>query len=253
MVKKAIAVFLVSAALAGFSACGLEEYYYLEPVAEGRVTTSISQATIALPGSGADGYSNFSNFIIFYRIYLSDYQIDGVSKDDTATMSSINGSLSSAYNAIKPHTDVTSSTVNTSIGDLFRNYQFYELALEGINIEGVLSGSSLGNTMDINFPPNRGATMRLNGNEYNLYRSTNGGVFKPEPDRYFFNSPELRDRNNLKPTLSADVTDKSQVAADQLRYSYVLMYIAAYGRYTLNFFYSRPTFVGIFRLAERTN
>jgi hypothetical protein len=165
----------------------------------------------------------------------------------------------SDYNAIYPSTDTTNTTsVNTSVGSLFRNRRYYELALEGTDIRNVLSDSSFGRRAVINFPQNPGIYPALditdNANNiiasYSLHRSNGEGIFEPVPDRYFLNSSDLNSSSNITATRNMDIADRSGAPVSP-RYTYVSMYIVVSGmddNYTP--IYSNPTFIGILRLPE---
>ena len=252
MIKKRFLI-LFPVLCAVFCSCGLEAYYYIAPVPKDSITMELSNtATIKLPSSSYEGYSSyFTNFIIFYRVYISDTNQD--TKIDTETlMETINRSLRDDWRAIYPSTDITSTTVNTSIGTLFSNRKYYTLELEGQDINSRLSNASLGATLAINFPTLNGVrpTMAINGTPYTLYRTNNGGVLKPEPDRYFLNSPDLYSSANTQDAnKNADVADKSGISPSP-RYTYVSMYIAAQGQDYLTYFYSMPTWIGVFKLPQ---
>jgi hypothetical protein len=83
-----------------------------------------------------------------------------------------------------------------------------------------------------------------------LKRSNGGGVFTPVPsNRYFLNTGELNDSNNIKPTVNADVVTISSPVGSQ-RHAYVLLYIVTSGLNEQSYtpIFSIPTFVGIFLL-----
>jgi hypothetical protein len=232
----------------------MESYYYLEPVPAGNITVNDNTAaTIRLPklDISTSGFYYFKNFTIFYRIYISGVPYSGTIQASNDVLNLINPSLLSDYTAIYPSTDITSTTVNTSIGALFKNRRYYELALQDTDIRGALSNSSLGRAAVINFPPNPGSipTLTINGVSHNLFRSNGEGTFEPVPDRYFLNSADLNASANVSTTRNADVADRSGTLAN--RYTYVSLYIVVTGmddNYTP--IYSNPTFIGILRLPE---
>jgi hypothetical protein len=192
--------------------------------------------------------------MIFYRIYISDS--NPVARIDTPELrSSINSTLNSDYNGLYSYTDITSTTVNTSnLDSTFNNRKYFKLELDDRDINRVLSGNSLGKTLEIAFPPNNGVkpTLELDGDSYSLYRAVLGtGLnFTPKPDRYFLNHPDLRNSANATNEINADVATNSNVDSE---HTYVSMYIAAVGT-TLEMpprtIYSQPTFIGIFKLAN---
>jgi hypothetical protein len=233
----------------------MESYYYLPPVPAGNIHLESlnTAATIDLPNldTSTGGFYYFKNFTIFYRIYVSGEPNAVVNQFSSEVLNVINPTLWQDYNAIYPSTDITSTTVNTSIGSLFRNRKYYELALEDAEIRNVLSASSLGNTIVIDFPTVTGSipTMTINGTVHNLYRSNGENAFRPLPDRYFLNSPDLNSSGNITIDSNLDVADRSGTLVS--RYTYISLYIVIAGmddNYTP--IYSNPTFIGILRLAE---
>lgn len=249
--KRFFPIVVLPLTLAGLLSCGLEEYYYLDPVYESTIDMALTNtATVRLP-SYDTAITYFSHFSIYYRIYISGVNPEAkVTTDDER--GAINTALRSDWTAIKPSTDTTSTSVNTSISSTFTNRKYYELALEGRDINSALSVSS-GGTLAIEFSSVAGnkPTLTINGNKYTLYRSNNDGVATPKPDRYFFNTPEICDSDNAKNVnINPDVADAQSGVAQSPRYTYVSMYIVAVGKDKLTTFYSIPTFIGIFKLPE---
>ncbi len=236
-----------------FISCGLDDYYYLPAVPVG--TYDSTEAKINIPNYNS--YSYFHNFRIFYRIYISGETLN--TRIDETNMSSISSSLSSDYNNIKPNTDTTSTTVNTSIGSMFTTRKYYELVLENTDINGVLGSSSFGSEIVFDFSSDGSGsipTMQINnGTEYALYRSigsTGESGFDPEPDRFFRNSPDICLSANAIARINADVADAASTTPETPRYTYASFYIAATGidPRNLTSVFSKPTHIGIFRLPE---
>jgi hypothetical protein len=262
MLLKRFSVTVLPLVLAGFLSCGLEEYYYLDPVLQDNIVMVFNnKATIQLPGSGANGYNYFTHFTIFYRIYISG--IDTVAKIETTDdRNNINGNLSADWNAIYPSTDTTSTTANTSIDRLFNNRKYYQLVFSETSDASVLTNAALGKKIEIDFPITSGVrpTLTIKGATaaddvvYTLYRSNSntggGGEFLPQPDRNFLNSPELYDSANARDAnKNPDVADNSLAPPPpQIRFTYVSLYIAAEGKDYLTSFFSLPTFIGVFKL-----
>jgi len=223
----------------------------------------VTRATIILPSSSAEGYSNyFSHFIIFYRIYISG-AIQSGKIETIEDRSLINTTLNSDFTSIYPSTDITNTNVNTSsLENTFYNRRYFALTLEGEEINTVLGSDSLGKTLEIVFPPNTGErpALMLRGassstdKPYTLQRAVIGpGLsFTPQPNRYFLNHPDLYNNANVTNELNADVAINNRTDPP-LRSTYVSMYIAAVGlslEMPPRTIYSQPTFIGIFRLAE---
>jgi hypothetical protein len=237
--------------------CGIDDYFYLYPVPDGNVQSqSNTMAVIYLPNINLQEFYYFTHFTIYYRIYISDIQSVSLQLSQSE-LSAINPALSSDYFGIFPYTTSNtqgSQVVNTSISTMFRNRNYYTLELEGVDIENnILSTSSLGDTITLDFSPTPGSIPFLsinNSARYHLFRSNGNGVFNPLPvDRYFFNSSQLNSSENVTSNINADVVDKNNISGP--RYTYVSMYIVATG-IDNNFspIDSIPTFINIFVLPD---
>jgi hypothetical protein len=228
-----------------FSACGIEEYVYLPPVPESSVVqlSPMSGARVTLPQNSS---LYFSNFTIFYRIYISATSYQSLSYNEYA---GLNAALASDYSAFLPYTNTANTTVNANVvGTLFRNRNYRSLEIEGGGIGGILGDGGQTVTLDFQYVLGRAPTLNA-GNEYALFRSDGEGAFQPVPDRYFLNTVDLNSTENATTLINADVAPASGSPSD--RYAYVAMYIAATG--TDNNFssiYSAPTFLGVFRLPD---
>jgi hypothetical protein len=169
-------------------------------------------------------------------------------------MRTINTTLYSDYNGIYPSTSGNSSStsVNTSVASLFSSRRYYELELEGANIESILGRDSQGLELELMFPNliNTRPVLRIGGADYVLLRSTGNDTFIPQPDLYFINSTELNRPENATTTVNGDVVDKAGISGT--RYAYVSLYIAKIGRddNTLATIYSAPTFIGVLKLPD---
>jgi hypothetical protein len=233
--------------------CGLEDVLYIDYIPEGSMTDN-TYARIQLPSSSSEGYSNyFSYFRIFYRIYISGEGLSG-SINTSSLRSQVNSYLNSDFNGLSGLTDITSTTVNTSnLETTFSNRKYFMLALEETNMDSVLGSGSLGKTLEIRFDPRNGErpVLLLNGVSYTLQRAVSGPniLFRPEPDRYFLNHPDLYDTAKVTNEINADVASNTQ-ANTELKYTYVSMYIFAIGKDFITTIYSQPTHIGIFRLAQ---
>jgi len=246
--------------LCGLLSCGLEEFYYIDYIPQGDYNDT--NAVITLPSRGYEGYTTyFDNFIIFYRIYISgvtQVQTGDNLRTNSVDRSNINQSLNADYTFFYSFTDITSTTVNTSnLETTFGSRGYYVLTLENAEINNVLGSGSLGNRLEIAFPPNprEEPTLTLNnGDPHKLRRAAaapagqSSVIFSPRPNRNLLNSSALYNNDNI--TLGN--TDTVAYTADTPRYTYVSLYIAARGRGgtpPLPIF-SQPTFIGIFRLAD---
>jgi hypothetical protein len=205
-------------------------------------------AAIDLPSISGTIYN--PAFTLYYRIYISDADIRA--RVEQADLSRINNSLYSDYAALQQYTDGDDTRITTVIGSAFTNRNYYTLALESANIGNLLDESSGNNTITLDFA-DIGEVPRLifnNNMTYNLYRFSDPGILRPLPeDRYFVNSSQLTSDANISSSArtNLDIQTKSSISGP--RYVYVSVYIVVTGldpNYSP--IYSRPTFVGIFRL-----
>jgi hypothetical protein len=236
-----------------FFACGIEEYIYLPPVPESSVVTPSdgSRATIQLPQIDAAQFYYFTNFAIFYRIYISGTSFPSATITPSQ-YSMLNAALSSDYNAFLPYTDVTTNAGVSAgaVGALFKNRNYWKLEIQDASIDGILEG--VGQIIEIDFQSviGRAPTLSGNGVQYVLNRSDGEGAFSPVPDRRFLNTAELNSTANATTwKKNADVAPVSGSPSGE--YAYAAMYIVAMG-VDNNFspIYSSPTFLGVFRLPD---
>jgi hypothetical protein len=210
-----------------------------------------SGADIDLPSISGTSYN--PSFTLYYRIYLSDVEVPGrVSQEDH---SRINSALYSDYVNLQQYTDGDESRITTIIGSAFSGRSYYTLALEGVGIESLLDENSGLNTVSLDFAETSvtGAVpfLQFNNNVYNLRRYSESGIMRPIPeDRYFFNTSALTSDANISTIdrTNLDIQTKSPVISGP-RYAYVSIYILVTGLDS-NYspIYSKPAFVGIFRL-----
>jgi len=234
-------------------------------------------ASIKLPSSSDDGYSNneyFTHFEIYYRIYISAVPPSGSGLINTSTlMSNVNSALNSDYQGLLYLTNKTSTSSNPSnLETTFSNRKYFKLTLKEDNIDSVLSTDppsgrpdSRGKILEIDFyhtisgdvipvltlstPP---GIIPIVSNTYTLQRATSGpGLnFTPKPNRDFFNHSELYDDNNVSKLINEDVAAPNAGIPATPRYTYVSMYIFAVGRHYITTIYSQPTHINIFCLPD---
>jgi hypothetical protein len=272
---------LIFASLFCLLSCGLEDFSYIDYIPEGNYE-NVTRATVRLPSSSADGYASgsfFTNFIIFYRIYIAGitpFPTNSSQVETSQMRQDLNSALYSDWSYLYSFTHITSTTVSTSnLENTFNGRRYYKLELETIDgksvrIDNVLSNgigttypTSLGKTLTIEFPVQGGSeskpTLKVGSDEYVMLRANSGqGItFNPKPEkRYFQNHEDLYDSENAysstntTPTVNADTVSRTATVEVPSRYTYVSMYIAAVGVSNLIAVYSQPTFLGIFRLPE---
>ncbi len=243
-----------------FLSCGIEEYIYLAPVPGEFNSQSGDNVTIpSLPNSSSQS-SYFTNYSIYYRIYLSNEYFPAEIPKEENTYTSINPSLYSDFRYIEPYTitddDTTMSPSN--VYSTFRNRNYNTIAVEGINIETLLNNTADGKELILDFRENseNPPVLILDGVSYTLRRSLNeGGPFTPKPDYTFRNSEEIRndDYDNDKSEFAFNKDVQANIQGNtviETSYCYVSLYIVKEGVETAGFtrIFSFPTFLGVFRL-----
>ena len=234
--------------------CGIEDYPYLYPVPQSNITTEMnSLARVRIPNNNIS--PPFSHFAIFYRIYVSN--IDELSPT-SGIYSKINPTLNTDYNVFFPYVD-SSTQVNTNMDSLFARQGYKYLALEGIDINSELDSDIFGYTIKFDFTSSKKPSLSIEDSSgstingpFNLFRSNDSGSFTPRPNRYFVNSNELWNSNNINADYNADVVNFSGIADNVKHYTYVAMYIVAVGKNdtTYSFIYSTPSLIHVFQLPD---
>jgi len=239
-----------------FNSCGLEDYPYIFPVYQANVET-MQMDTWAKVRIDNNNQSNdyFSNFSIFYKIYLSDYNNPG---NPSIVLNIISPALYSDYNYFYNYIDSTTN-VTDNMESLFMNRGFKYLYFEGSRVfrmDELLTSSVFNRYLVFDFsslggPPTIEIT-QLDGSPdrgpFQLMRSKDG--FDPLPtDRYLTASDELRSGKNIDDKINGDIATISD-PLDSYLYAYVAMYIVATGYNPVNYqsVYSTPSLIHIFRL-----
>jgi hypothetical protein len=231
--------------------CGIEDIPFIDPIPDGSITRMFNnRAVVRIPGDSPG--ATFTNFAVFYRIYVSDtLQATTVS---TSIYSTINSTLASDYNNFSGYIGSTTQ-VNVDMDRVFQNRRYKYLVLEdpAINVIGtILSESSFGQSLEFDFSSSKRPTMTLGNNTYVLWRSDGNGLFSPRPDRYFVNSNELSIPDNINDQINADVVTKANLSGSDMRYTYVAMFIVAVGvnPSTYSNIYSTPSLIHVFLLPD---
>jgi hypothetical protein len=230
-----------------FGACGIEDFPVLPPIPQSNVIQQFNdRATVYIPNDYVG--TSFTNFAIFYRIYVSDTPQSSTSSE--SIFSTINPTLAADYNVFKGYIDST-TVVNVDMDRVFqsRGYKYLDLQPN----DNILSSSSIfGTNLVFDFSSSREPTMRAGSSEYTMWRSDGGGLFSPRPDRLFRNREELYRTENIDPTINADVVGKSGVADGSRLYTYAAMFIVAVGVNTASYsnIYSTPALIHVFQLPD---
>ena len=244
--------------------CGLENVPFIDRVPD-PVHTDLSGANeVRLPDFWDDVLVNFSHFVIFYRIYVSNHNPISVNIGDDTQLRDINTMLSANVTTLRAWVEPDSIQNMANVRNTFVNMGFFQLELEGAVVNNILGPNSLGGTLDIDFADVTGQVPRLllrnrNGEimQYDLRRA--GGIdrdfeFDPLPEfdgaLPFFNHDELRDNENRRPEnlRNADVATVFPANSEN---AFVIMYIAVSGlnnEVPPRLIFSQPTFLGLFRL-----
>ena len=262
-------IYAAAVIIVSLVSCGIEDYPYIYSIPTGNVQNELnSRVSIFIPDSNS-GNLYFTNFTVFYRIYISDRDFPSPSESD---FSQINPSLYSDHSRVRGYIG-NDSMGSSTISTLFQNtIKYYTLSLEGTEIDHFLSdrnqvGSPPSNIFNkyliIDF--SRGESgldtipymviADLNSGElsprYNLLRYNGAGVYEPKPDNLYFDNTSdlLAEENVSNEGINNDVTDKSN---SERKYTYVNMYILASGidPSTFTQLYSSPTHIGVLKLPD---
>jgi len=228
--------------------CGIEDYPFINPIPQSNITQEMNnRATIRVPNNNAD--TPFTNFAVFYRIYVSDTPQASIT---TSTYSAINPILASDYGTFSGYIDST-TLVSANMETLFQGRGYKYLGLEDQNIYGVLSSSVFGGTIVFDFSSSKRPTMTIGSNVYTLWRSDGNGLFTPQPDRYFVNKEELWRAENINDKTNADVVNKTGIKPDDRHYTYAAMFIVAVGINSASYsnIYSTPSLIHVFQLPDQ--
>jgi hypothetical protein len=248
-VKKYKNIFIIFVSLSFFWACGIEDVPFINPIPQGNVIQTLNnRAVIRIP----EDYdiATFSYFAVFYRIYASDIPQASTTIN---SYSAINSILASDYNYFSGYIDSTTQ-VNVNMDSLFQGRGYKYLILEnGNSISNVLEQSSWGQSLVFDFTSSKRPTMTIGNNTYTLWRSDGGGLFSPRPDRYFVNSQELWNPENINSQINADVVNKANLPDGDRRYTYAAMFIVAVGINPASYsnIYSTPSLIHVFQLPDQ--
>jgi hypothetical protein len=200
----------------------------------------------------------FRYFIIYYRIYISDFLVDTVG---TGMLLQINPALYNDYNFFYPYTNTESTVAPTNVGSIFSGRKYFPLELESGSIDSVLSIAGGGNitldfAADAQFRPSliMGDIRVPPAQPYRRYQLSRNRSNENHPyadNSTFVNSDDVNNGDHVSSdssNVNQDVQRNDQSSGQ--KYTYVSMYIVAHGLDDSNFtnIYSIPTFIGIFRL-----
>jgi hypothetical protein len=180
---------------------------------------------------------------------------------EAGILAQINPALHTDYNYFLFYTNSQSTTVPTTMGATFSGRKYFPLELDNTSIERILAEDSVGKTITLDFSENPPALIMgdirtppsTSYPRHQLSRNTRNNN-RPYADNYYFvNSEDINNSDHISSDSSntnQDVEKSAQSgAASGSKYTYVSMYILAYGLDDsfINI-YSSPTFLGIFRL-----
>ena len=252
-VMKKCLLFFVSGTIFLFVNCGLDEYPSIDPVPQSYISRQLNNwAEVRIPDQNTN---SFQNYVIFYRIYVSDVLEPSTT---TSVFNVINPVLDTDYSSIRQYIDST-TLVNVNMESFFtgRNFHYLEL-FDDHDINAVLSSSSsgyptiYGKTLIFDFSSGRDPVMSIGSTEYTLRRSNGNGLFSPQPNRTFRNSEGLYASANINSNTNADVVNKSGINNNARCYTYAAFYIVAEGidSATYSNIYSTPSLIHVFQLPD---
>ena len=231
--------------------CGIEDYVVIYPVPQSNITQQLNNhAIVRIPNNNSS--PPFSHFVIFYRIYVSDYSEQSPTP---GVFNNINSELNRDYVSISPLID-SETQVNNNMESIFLTKGYKYLYLEGGNlVDTVLSTPVLGSILVFDFSAGDVPTMTIGGtNVYRLWRSNGNGIFSPKPtdSRYFMNYDDIWDPQYINSNDSADVVNKAGISPGATHYTYAAMFIVAVGMdiSTHSYIYSTPSLIHVFQLPQ---
>jgi len=244
-------VFLVPLAVLFAGSCGLEDYPTIDPVPQASISQiSNNRAEVRIPGSNTTA---FRHYAIFYRIYVSkSLELSPA----PVNYYSINPVLNSDFGRINSYIGSTTQVNVNMDSSVFTPMGYKYLYLQNYNIDTVLSDTVFGKTLIFDFPSqpsvNGVPTMTIDGILHTLWRSNGNGLFTPKPDRFFVNSSDLWNTDNISPNFNADVVNLDGITDADTHHSYAAMFIVAVGVDTNNyqFIYSTPALIHVFQLPD---
>lgn len=245
---KPVLIILIFLSLLVFTTCGIEEYYYLPQISQGTIQFN-TNARIVLPALGSQ-YYYATGFRIYYRIYLSNSPPSAGTINTLQLMREISSTLESDFlnfdNFTNPANTATVPTPST-----FLNRNYFELNTELIPLSSLLSISGSNRELNIDFPANAPAYITINSNpqQYRLLRNIDNN-FTPGPDRYFFNSEEIRNYadSGSGNTVNGDAIGQQSTGTAQSAYVSIYILIAGTNPNNFQIILGKPTHLGIFRL-----
>ena len=230
--------------------CGLESYVYLLPAERGNYT--LTSADIYLP-SGQP--AEFRNYIIYYRIYLSE-TLHASAITLSSQRAAINTALENHFNILDRYTwKDNNSLTPIALNKIFEDNHYFSLYLSAFNNNSAVE-ISLDNTLNLasgliefDFTKTDGPTMTINsGTPLYLFRDNRSNA--PRMDRFFIHTTNLSNENNITYSDHIDLQKRSDTTGpSSASYSYVSIYIMAFG--TDSYYsgiFSSATHIGVFRL-----
>ena len=249
MKRKLCRFFIALIPLTFLCACGIEDYPYIFPI------TNIQQISPfeAVVSVNTDNLSTcFTNYIIFYRIYISAQSVDATITTPQQALA-ISSALSNDIAFFQSF--VNSDThANTNLENNFRSRGYKDLQTSTVNMNVVLGQTILtaGNELRFSFasggnPPSM--EVSSSGNIYYLWRSNDTGQLGDD-NRFFTARSDLL--NNPASPGNEDTAYNTGMPAGP-RFAYAALYIVGAGRDPNTYstaVYSKPSFINVFRLPE---
>jgi len=269
-----IKLFFLALAALFFGACGLlVGEPFIDPVPEADITRhGNDRAEIYLRSYSP--HDAFSQFTIFYRIYVSDVSIPATTTD---TFPAINPILQQNFNSVYPFID-SDTLFGTNMHNLFSGINFRYLflanaanltgtALVEANVPVLSIDQVLGRSLfyrpnaelilEFDFSQSQQVpVLRIGSDEFILLRAESHpgiGSFNPRPEhRRFINHDDLREYDYINVNFNADVANRAGLTGIDRRFTYVAMFIVGVGMNPLTFanVYSTPSLIHVFQIPD---
>ncbi|MDR2542761.1 MAG: hypothetical protein LBC80_04850 [Treponema sp.] len=264
MKKNRLKIVILIILISSLVSCGIDDFYFLPQVPDHPYhfhLTLNTEAIINLPPIVQMMNSYQFNllrpsYVIFYRIYISDFNAI-VDINTPEARSSVSPTLQADFVTFFPFTNPDNHTLVTH-DSTFLGRHYYELELDQENDSDVFSDivTSSGGIFTINFQDIPGIIPTISFIDpileeeihINLMRHSQRANFAVRPDDYFFfYTDELVDETSFTGNINHDVNLRTGGIRGE---AFVSMYLVIRGSNPVNFqpVLGKPTHIGIFKL-----
>lgn len=233
----------VTAGALAAASCGIDFYVYLEPVPAASYKYLEKVTTFSLPSNQVGG-GYFTEYQVFYKIYYSKKdQQTSIDQNLSTELVAIRQELYDDYMRIRPYT--TGDKAPTDLASqLERAPRFFKASFADPVLDPLIESPSIQSPLGASAKGDARIDFNMSGQGYgHPILIVNGAPYRLLRDEYIDSRTSKRDFLFSAGLSGGDVTGQSEP------YAYVLFYIAASGSADgFSSMYSKPTFLGIFKL-----